>query len=255
MSDNLQRVRLETKAIVIGYAMSRLDRAYLQAQHCRTWAEAFEQAATELNIRSANLKNLRDEFDPVHNNRRKGWHRRPLRPNRQRVLEELKDLSEDALLELVARILRREEDAIVEAIDSLALRPNTAHNVAERLLTGRRAEDFFLANCEVLVHVARDKILDCRGAACGFDFGVADQPNRAIEVKGLKKLAGEILFTDREWTEAKLRGADYWLVIVGNLAKIPSARLLPHPYVALTARCDYQVTVAAVWRSTVSLAG
>jgi hypothetical protein len=68
MRDDLQRVRLETEAIVVGYAMSRLDMAYLQAQHCRTWKEAFEQAAAELDIRPASLKNLRDEFDPVHNN-------------------------------------------------------------------------------------------------------------------------------------------------------------------------------------------
>lgn len=151
MSSDLQPVRLETEAIVIGYAMSRLDTIYLQAQNCRTWTEAFEQAAAELGIRPASLKNLRDEFDPVHNNRRKGWHKRPLRPNRQRVLDELKDLSDDAILELVARIVRREEDAILEAIDSLAFPPRTAYNVAERLLTGRRAEEYFLANCEQLI--------------------------------------------------------------------------------------------------------
>jgi Domain of unknown function (DUF3883) len=255
MRHELQRVRLETEAIVVGYAMSRLDKAYLHAHHCRSWKEAFKQAAAELEIRPGSLKNLRDEFDPVHDNRRKGWHQRPLRPNRQRILDELKDLSEDALLELVARILHREEDAILEAIDSLAVPPRTAHNVAERLLTGRRAEEFFLANCERLIKIAPDKIVDCRAAACGFDFGVANQPKRAIEVKGLKLVKGEILFTDREWTEAKARGADYLLVVVGNLAATPRAKVLPHPYATLEARCDYQVTVAAVWRSTVTLAG
>ncbi len=62
------------------------------------------------------------------------------------MLNELQDVSDDALLELVARILSHEEDAIAEAIDSLAVVTKVAHNVAERLLTGRRAEEFFLAH-------------------------------------------------------------------------------------------------------------
>lgn len=58
--------------------------------------------------------------------------------DRQKVLEELKDVSEDALLELVDRILKREDEVTAEAIESLqAPVDRVAYNVAERLLTGR----------------------------------------------------------------------------------------------------------------------
>lgn len=250
------RTRLETEALVIGYAMSRLDDEYLRARQCATWQQAYREAANALSRLPMSFKNLRDEFDPVHPNRRVGWHRnnpQPLRPNRQRVLDELQDVSDDALSELVARILRGEEDAIAEAIDSLAVVTKVAHNVAERLLTGRRAEEFFLEHSASLVGIEPSHILDYRQAARGFDFGVLDNPERAIEVKGIKQKRGDIQFTDREWTEARYRGENYLLAIVGNLMAEPIARIIPNPYTTLFAACSYRTSITAVWRSTVSV--
>ncbi len=252
-SDQLQRKRLETKALVLGYAMSRLDARYLSALGYRTWQSAFQNAAAVLLEAPASFKNLRDEFDPVHSNPRRGWHQRSLRPNRQRVLNELQDVSDDALLELVGRILRRDEEATVEAIDSLAVVTKVAHNVAERLLTGRRAEEYFLTHCQELIQVAPANILDMRYSAMGFDFGVKGVQQQAIEVKGLKPLHGNIQFTDREWAEAKYRCDDYWLVIVGNLAAEPVARVLRNPHAVLAVRCSYQKSVTAIWRTNISV--
>ena len=113
------RKRLETVAIVVGYAMSRLDDRYLRSQGVRTWKAAFERAAKALRVRPASLKNLRDEFDPFHGNLRKGWWHRPLRPNRQRVMGDLSEVSDDALLECVNRILGKNQTATEELLDSL----------------------------------------------------------------------------------------------------------------------------------------
>ena len=143
MSQNLKQIRLDTEAIVIGYAMSRLDPQYLSARNCKSWKDAFAEAADALSVRSASIKNLRDEFDPVHPNSRQGWHKRALRKNRQRVLDELQDVSDAGLLELVGRIVRRDEEPIIEAIDTLSNVTRVVHNVAERLLTGRKADDVF----------------------------------------------------------------------------------------------------------------
>jgi len=124
MADQLQRKRLDTEAVVIGYAMSRLNDTYLKARDCSTWRQAFTQAAEALSIQPASLKNLRDEFDPFHPNSRQGWHKRDLRPNRQRVLYDLREVSNDALLELIANILERNTEATAEAIDSWLVRPS-----------------------------------------------------------------------------------------------------------------------------------
>ena len=85
-------------------------------------------------------------------------------------------------------------------------------------------------------------------------LGTALLDDIAIEVKGLKQKRGGILFTDREWSEAKIRRADFWLVVVGNLESNPIARLIPDPIVTLHAECKYQTTIAASWRANVAVA-
>jgi hypothetical protein len=254
MTHNLKHTRLETQAIVLGYAMSRLDGQYLRYRGARTWRSAFEEGAGALSIRPTSIKNLRDEFDPVHGNRRRGWHQRSLRPNRQRVLDDLKDVSDSALMALVDRIIAGDEEATAEAVDSMAAIPRTAHNVAERLLTGRRAEEYFLAHSQSLVGIETEELEDRRQSACGYDFGVRRLPKVGIEIKGLKDATGELLFTDREWSEANIRLENYWLVVIGNLESKPRGKVLRNPHRNLAATCSYQVTVAAVWRSKFSVA-
>lgn len=253
MSEDSKRTRIETEAIVIGYAMSRLDREYLAARHFSTWERAYDEAAQALSTSPRSFDNLRDEFDPVHPNPRRGWHQRPLRMSRQRVLDELKDVSDDALLELVARILKRDENTIVEAIDSLAVSNRVAYNVAERLLTGRLAEEYFLANSVPIIQVAPSEVLDMRQKACGYDFSVRHKPEWAIEIKGLKTSKGGIQFTDREWTEAKNRQEDYWLIVIGNLSTQPVPRIVRDPHATLPAESKYRQSITIEWHSYISI--
>jgi hypothetical protein len=249
-----EHTRLDTQALVVGYAMSRLDHNYLVARYCSTWGQAYDQAAQALTRPAQTFKNLRDEFDPFHANARRGW-QRPIRLDRQKVLEELKDVSNEALLELVDRILKREDEIIAEAIESLVPVNRVAHNVAERLLTGRLAEEFFLHHAYALIQVEPANLIDLRQAGCGYDFSVSNRAAWAIEVKGIKQAQGSILFTDREWTEARLRQDDYRLVVVGNIATQPVARIIRNPHTTLTASSTYRQSIVVEWRSTVSVNG
>lgn len=252
-TDSLARKRIETQAIVVGYAMSRLDARYLSAMGVKSWRSAFDKAAAALGVPRASMKNLRDEFDPIHANARAGWKDRALRPNRQRVAGEFHDVSDEALVEFVARVLARDTAATDEAVDALLPVTRVPANVAERLLTGRRAEDFFLQHCKSLVGVAADALQDCRLLAGGFDFAAPLLDDRVFEVKGLKQARGDIAFTDREWIEAGTRGKKYYLVLVGNLAATPAARVIQNPRSVLKASCVMRQSIAATWRSTVSL--
>jgi hypothetical protein len=254
MATTPRKPLLETSALIVGYAMSRLDRAYLEAHQLKSWKEAFRRAGEALKVAPASIKNLRDEFDPVHGNARKGWKDRPMRPNRQRIMGQLCDVSDAALLEMIDRVLAHDPDAVQEVVTPLSKPAERIHNVAERLRTGRLAEAFFLANSETIADVAATLILDHRELARGYDFGVRKRDGIAIEVKGMKQMRGGILFTDREWSEAKARRADYWLVVVGNIEANPVAKLFPDPTTTLQAECKYQTTIAASWRANVAVA-
>lgn len=252
-TQSLQRKRIETETIVVGYAMSRLDNRYLKATGVKSWRAAFDKASAALGVPPASMKNLRDEFDPIHTNARAGWKDRALRPNRQRVADEFHDVSDDALIEFVARLLARDTEATNEAVDALLPVTRVPANVAERLLTGRRAEEFFMAHCKQLVGIACDALRDCRLHAGGYDFAAPPRDDRVFEVKGLQAAKGDVAFTDREWTEAGNRGKHYHLVLVGNLATQPSARVIADPRSVLKASCVMRQSIAATWRSTVSL--
>jgi len=235
--------------------MSRLDQDYLSRRGLASWRSAFAEAGRVLGMPDASFKNLRDEFDPLHNNSRVGWNMRPLRQDRERVVLDLRDVSDDGLAELASRLLSGDADATREVIDSLSIEESIASSVARRLLTGRQAEEYFVANCMEIAGIPHDELVDSRNDCTGYDFGVRTRPEIAVEVKGIRELRGEVLFTDREWREAKLRAGNYYAVFVGNLAKqSPVAWLLKDPYSYLTPECTYYTTVAASWRSRISVA-
>jgi hypothetical protein len=166
---------------------------------------------------------------------------------------DLSEMSDDALRECVSRVLGGDEIATEELVDSLVETRPPAHNVAERLFTGRRAENLFLENCESWIGIPRTKVIDRRDSALGFDFAVTGVPQRAIEIKGLRGHAGAIQFTDREWSEARIRRTDYWLIVVGNVTAKPVFGLWKDPQHALAAQCRYQRSVSAFWTSRVTL--
>lgn len=253
MKTNPNRQRIETESIVLGYAMSRLDRNYLKATGATSWRAAFQVASSALEVPATSFKNLRDEFDPIHSNDRKGWRNRALRPNRQRVVSEFADVSDEALIEFALRIIARDTNAISEAVDALLPVTKVPANVAERLLTGRRAEDFFLENCESLIRLTSDLLIDCRISAKGYDFAARHDDERVFEVKGLKRLKGDIEFTDREWSEARERRNSYVLIVVGNLQAQPEARVIADPHTVLIPKCSWRTTVTASWRTRVSI--
>lgn len=249
-----RKTLLETSALIVGYAMSRLDTAYLAARGYKSWKTAFADAGKLLDVAPASIKNLRDEFDPVHGNARRGWKDRPMRPNRQRVMGELCEVSDAALLEMIDRILAHDPEAVHEVVTPLSKPAERIQNVAERLRTGRLAETFFVENSHKIADVHASLILDHRNLARGYDFGIHERADIAIEVKGIKQMRGGVMFTDREWSEATARRQDYWLVVVGNLEANPIARLIPDPTAVLQAKCQYQTTIAASWRATVAVA-
>lgn len=245
---------IETDAIIVAYAMSRLDTEFLLRFGFGSWRAAFALTGKQLGVPPASMKNLRDEFDPIHPNARQGWHKRPLRPNRQRVLGEFCDTSDEALLEIVSRILRRDPE-----VEELISRPLTetrirAENVAERLRTGRLAEEFFLTHTERICGISRPRVLDMRNEARGFDFGVSDLPALAIEVKGLKALRGDVLFTDHEWDQATRRTSDYWLIVIGSIESAPQARVIKHPVGTLQAISTLRQSTVISWRASVAVA-
>ena len=244
---------IEYKSLIVAYAMSRLDSRFLKILGLPSWSAAFKAIGMQVDTKPASLKNLRDEFDPVHDNARRGWINRPMRPNRQRVIAEFAELSDDGLMEIVGRILSRDHVVTEEVVEPLAESRSRIENVAGRLRTGRLAEEFFLRESRNICGIRSDDIRDMRMEAQGFDFGVSSRPSLMIEVKGLSAATGDILFTDREWSVAKRSRAEYWLVVVGCLPNDPLAKLHVDPFVSVRVRSVVERCTRVSWRGRVTI--
>jgi hypothetical protein len=247
------RKLIEVEAIIVAYAMSRLNLDFLKRFSYRSWREAFQDTGSRLRVPPASMKNLRDEFDPLHPNARKGWHKRALRPNRQRVLGEFCDASDEALTELVSRVVRGDKEVEDLVVKPLAATPDRVGNVAERLRTGRLAEEYFLQNSERICGFSSSQLVDYRIEARGFDFGVRHEDNLAIEVKGIKLMRGQILFTDFEWQQANRRKTDYWLVVVGSVVREPRAVLIKDPSSSIRVVSTLRASTVVSWKASVSV--
>ena len=82
------------KSIVIAYYLSRRDKEGLNVLGYKTFSKAFKEIGEIIGETPNNLKNMRDEFDPLFPNERKGWHQRDLSASRQEVFDKFSKISD-----------------------------------------------------------------------------------------------------------------------------------------------------------------
>ncbi len=251
MFDRPKRL-IRTEAIIVAYAMSRLDRKLLEHRQWRSWKQAFEEVGQSLDVKATSIKNLRDEFDPFFENERKGWEGRPIRPNRQRVLGEFSDVCDYVLLQIVDGVLISDKQVRDDIVWPIARATQTS-NAAERLRTGRQAERIFYKQSAEILGVPSGELVDRRDDACGFDFGQLGKSSIAIEVKGMRADSGKILFTDLEWRTADRMGEDYAVVVIGRVFEVPRWRVIRAPVRVFDAMPSVSRSIATTWGATVSV--
>jgi hypothetical protein len=241
---------LPENAVIVGYAMSRLDAQFLQAFGFATWKEACRMFGLMLDVQPASLKNLRDEFDPLHNNARVGWWRRELRGDRRVVHQELSRFDDDALIAVVSDLTRGQMKCTAKRL-AQDRQAKWALAAATRLRTGREAETFFIDRLTDILGVANHCLLDMRDAMAGFDFRInSPDPPWFIEVKGLRRRTGKILFTDMEWRVARRTGPHYAVVIVHSLDDTPGWELVKNPTSYFQAVTRIRETTTVGWEAS-----
>ena len=97
--------RSHVLGMICGYFLSRFDRRAYERLGYPNQQAAHDALGAALDVPSESIKNWRDEFDPVHDNPRRGWHRREMNPSRRRTIEALGDRSEDELYGLVMAVM------------------------------------------------------------------------------------------------------------------------------------------------------
>ena len=97
-------------SMIVAYYLSKFNEKAYEELGLGNRTESHKAIGNILGVNKNTVKNMRDEFDPLHDNPRSGWHQRPLRPSRQKIVELYQDLEESELRDLVIGILEKKNN-------------------------------------------------------------------------------------------------------------------------------------------------
>jgi hypothetical protein len=242
-------------ALICAYYLSKFDQAAYKNLGYSSKKDTHESIGQILNVKPNSVKNMRDEFDPLHENHRAGWYQRPLSPSRVKVVEAFQDLSEEELRDIVLEIINNPLFSLSDDFDDI-VSPISKRNRKRkgktvyiiRGPTGRRAEKIFMDYHQNTQKPSPGKLRDRRDHGCGYDFEIEQQSKKIfVEVKGLDGESGGIVLTSKEWDVAKKFGDEYFLAIVRKVSDSPDIQIIQNPGKKLSPQKNVFMTVQVRW--------
>jgi hypothetical protein len=215
--------------------------------------EAHNEIGKILNVNPHTVKNMRDQFDPIHGFR-VGWYQAPLSPSRVRIVQALENLDESEIRGIVKEILRgktKEDPEEIDQLLSIATEETKSKVFIVRGPTGKAAENYFIEQFRLNKKPVKGELVDCRDLGCGYDFKIKGNDREVlIEVKGLAEISGGILFTDKEWNVAIANKENYILCIVKNVSYSPEMTFIINPSKKLSPNKNIYTVLQINWSVT-----
>lgn len=239
-------------SLIPAFYLSKFDKGAVSALGYQTFREAFADIGGKLSENPSSIKNKRDDFDPIFENRRAGWHQRALGPSRLKTLLLFDGLSFEALTTFVQDLLNdfeyRKSSEVVDVLKAMKGSRSRAKAFSPRGPTGRLAEELFLKWFENGLTPFAGIIHDRRDDGCGYDFLIQEKAGeQLVEVKGLAEKKGSILFTDKEWQTASGNPL-YNLAVFSDLRKNPKLKIYKSVSEILEPKQRVNIVVQVSWQ-------
>jgi len=225
----MKQLSSREKSIAAGLYLSKFDSEGLRRLGFDNFIEAFNVIGSALGVAPASVKNYRDEFDPLFPNKRKGWHKRPIRDYCKAIYNAFGNLSLETFTKLLKQIIYKEHDldVLMEEVDR---KEGQDRSFAKRLITGQAAEQYFKAKYKEISLFQDFEFEDTTRLGCGFDFRLfSPSIFYAIEVKGLSEASGSIILTSKEYSVASVLKKRFFLFVVKNFKEDPCHELYQDP--------------------------
>lgn len=239
--------------MVCGYYLSRFDEEAYASLGYGTQQATHDALGMALRVAPTSIKNWRDEFDPVHDNPRRGWAGREMYPSRRRTIEALGDMSQSELLSLVRTFIAEPSGPVAREFVGVlggadAEDADDANAYSLRGQTGVKAENAFVAHHAHNSMPIQGRLIDRRWDQCGYDFEIEGASRSVfVEVKGLCGDSGGVTFTDKEWDTAKRMGDVYYLALIRHAGTSPQVTLIRNPFEKLEAQMRIVTTIQTGW--------
>jgi len=111
------------KALIVAYYISKYDDVALSNLGFKSWSECFQRVNSVLGTNINSIRNMRDEFDSIHDNTRVGF-KRELSISRREIDNEYGTLDEQELRNIVHSILSESNDNYDSTLRSLSMLAN-----------------------------------------------------------------------------------------------------------------------------------
>lgn len=228
MLHNIDSLDKRDKAVLMGLFLSRFDKQALECFGFTGFRQAYNVLGLSIGFIPKSIQNYRDEFDPYFPNERKGWRNRNLRDYCKAYMDATADMSFEEFSNIIKFFL---DGDIIDETDIVVERRKTSREfLANRLITGRAAEEYFVMNYRNIGIFQDFELQNTTQMGCGFDFKLTQaQKHFYVEVKGINEKSGSILMTEKEHSRADDLRELYCLFVVSNFRETPEHHLFFNP--------------------------
>lgn len=228
---NSDSIAKTEKAILVGLYLSKYDSLGLKNLGFESFTEAFNVLGYAVGVPPGSIKNYRDEFDPMFDNPRRGWHKRSRRENCLKVFEEYKNLDLELFIGLIKSFGGYDDTAWTDVLPGEE-QADGESQFAKRLITGLAAERYFEKIHHNLPEFNGCTVQNTTQFGCGYDFRLQSENSDdfvAVEVKGMKGRTGGLSLTQREHRAAMTLKNRFYLFVVKNFREIPFHEIFQNP--------------------------
>ena len=237
-----------------GLYLSKYDSIAVKKLGFESFVEACNVVGYAMGSKPASIKNYRDEFDPLFPNRRKGWHKRPIRGYCLRVFEDYKGLDFESFTGLVKSFMGYDENVWSE-VRAKEDRDESESHFARRLITGLAAEQYFESVQPRLPEFKGYAVENTTLLGCGYDFRLRTETQKdflAVEVKGLRERMGSLSLTPKEHQVAMALRNRFFLFVVKNFQQTPFHEIYQNPLSGtLRFRRTERIAIHVSWLASV----
>ena len=212
----------------MGLFISKYSEKALKSFGFSTYKEAYNVFGYSVKIPPTSIKLYQQEFDCYFPNGRDGW-KRPTRDYCMKIMKEYNGLKFEEFQKLINSIVL-DEFVDIKDLKSTSRQTKKRQFSANRLLTGKAAEEYFVMHYQDISPFQNYLLTDTTNMGCGFDYKLTlDTDNYYVEVKGISECQGSVLMTEKEFNMAEDLLDRYCLFVVSNFKETPVHHLFFDP--------------------------
>ena len=195
----------------------------------QTRTEFHSSIANQFGVKQSYVKNMEDSYDSIHENHRRGWHQRNLRPAQQEIVDAFRSKSEDELYNIVTSLINDNATAALTALEYKTANDdwgeasdddiNELHKFVKRIRKGqpkfrRNLLKLYSSKC-VITNCAIKEVLEAAHIIRHSISGINHSSNGLLLRSDIHSLfdSNKIRINPDDYTvevDENLRSSDYW---------------------------------------------